>query len=165
MTDERRPIRQTSGNFQKFQAATRELRYVTVKVAICGDRSVSTNVRAVSEANPHDRFGWLTSRVRFRYSRLKEAGRWCGGRGVLWELNRFRLGSHCKNRSYAKSPLLMLIDILLLLSSEVIVTPNGQSVKTAQLGNRSDACVHTRGSVRRASGFVQTPISSRTLSR
>jgi hypothetical protein len=29
-----------------------------------------------------------------------------------------------------KSPLLMLIDILLLSSSEVIVTPNGQSVKT-----------------------------------
>ena len=50
----------------------------------------------------------------------------------------------------------MLIDILLLSSSEVIVSPNGQSVKTAQLGNSSDACVYTRGSVRRASGFVQT---------
>ena len=50
----------------------------------------------------------------------------------------------------------MLIDILLLSSSEVIVTPNGQSVKTTQLGNSSDACVYTRGSVRRASGFVLT---------
>jgi hypothetical protein len=37
MTDERRPIRQISGNLQKFQAATRELRYVTVRVAIWGN--------------------------------------------------------------------------------------------------------------------------------
>jgi hypothetical protein len=164
MTDEKRPIRQISGNLQKFQAATRELRYVTVKVAICGDRSVSTNASAVSEANGTTVRVSLDLGVRFRYSRLKKAGRGCGGRGVLWELNRFRLGSHCRNRSYAKSPLLMLIDILLLSASEVIVTPNGQSVKTAQLGNSSDACVYPRGSVRRASGFVQTPISSRTLS-
>src|SRR5579864_7549030 len=28
----------------------------------------------------------------------------CGGRGVLWELNRFRLGSHCQKRSCAKTP-------------------------------------------------------------
>ena len=54
----------------------------------------------------------------------------CGGRGVLWELNRFRLGSHCNKRSCAKTPLLMLIDILLLASSEVILAPEGQSVKT-----------------------------------
>ena len=32
-------------------------------------------------------------------------------RGVLSELNRFRLGSHCKKRSCAKTLLLMLIDI------------------------------------------------------
>jgi hypothetical protein len=36
MTDETRPIRQISRNLQEFQAATGELRYVTVKVAICG---------------------------------------------------------------------------------------------------------------------------------
>src|SRR5207302_11516461 len=51
----------------------------------------------------------------------------CGGRGVLWELNRFRLGSHCNKRSCAKTPLLMLIDILLLASSEVILAPEGRS--------------------------------------
>lgn len=36
MTDGRQPIRQISGNLEEFQAATGELRYVTVKVAICG---------------------------------------------------------------------------------------------------------------------------------
>ena len=45
-------------------------------------------------------------------------------------LNRFRLGSHCNKRSCAKTPLLMLIDILLLASSEVILAPEGQSVET-----------------------------------
>src|ERR1700674_3908954 len=106
MTDERRRIRQISGNFQKFQAATRELRYVTVKVAICGDRSVSRNT--VSDANGTTVRVSLDLGVRFRYSRLKEAGRGCGGRGVLWELNRFWLGSHCRiKRRYAKRPLLM----------------------------------------------------------
>jgi hypothetical protein len=43
----------------------------------------------------------------------------------------------------------MLIDILLLASSEVILTPEGQSVKI------TDTC-GSRGSVRRASGFVLT---------
>ena len=125
----------------------------------CGSsttRQLSRNASAVSEANGTTVRVSLDLGVRFRYSRLKEAGRGCGGRGVLWELNRFWTGSHCRKRSYSKSPLLMLIDILLLSSSEVIVTPNGQSVKTTQLGNSSDACVYTRGSVRRASGFVQT---------
>ena len=49
---------------------------------------------------------------------------------MLWELNRFRIGSHCKKRSCAKTPLLMLIDILLPSSRVVILTPDGQSVKT-----------------------------------
>jgi hypothetical protein len=40
--------------------------------AVCSaNQKLSRNVRAVSEANPRDSFGWLTSRVRFRYSRLK----------------------------------------------------------------------------------------------
>src|SRR5229473_5635486 len=82
----------------------------------------STNASAVSEANGTTVRVSLDLGVRFRYSRLKEAGRGCGGRGVLWELNRCLLGSHCRKRSYATSPLLMLIDILLLSSSEVIVT-------------------------------------------
>ena len=57
----------------------------------------------------------------------------------------------------------MLIDILLLASSEVILTPDGQSVKTTvrrpQFGYSSDACLYTRGSLRRASGFVQVGFS------
>ena len=57
----------------------------------------------------------------------------------------------------------MLIDILPLASSEVILTPDGQSVKTTvrrpQFGYSSDACLYIRGSVRRASGFVQVGFS------
>lgn len=49
---------------------------------------------------------------------------------MLWELNRFWLGSGCKKRGCAKSPLLMLIDILLLASNDVILEPDDQSVKT-----------------------------------
>ncbi len=41
----------------------------------------------------------------------------------------------------------MLIDILLLSSSEVIVTPNGQSVKTTQLGPHSSETVQTLASI------------------
>ena len=80
----------------------------------------------------------------------------CGGRGVLWDLNRFRLGSHCNKRSCAKTPLLMLIDILLLASSEVILAPEGQSVKTTDTCRPQTLAAYTRGSVRRASGFVLT---------
>jgi hypothetical protein len=69
----------------------------------------------------------------------------CGGRGMLWELNRFQPGSHCKKRSCGKTSLLMLINILLLRSSEVILTPEGQSVKT------TDACgIHAVASAARA---------------
>ena len=154
MTDERRPIRQISGNLQKFQAATRELRYVTVKVAICGDRSVSTNASAVSEANGTTVRVSLDLGVRFRYSRLKEAGRGCGGRGVLWELNRFRFGSHCRNRSYAKSSLLMLIDILLLSASEVIVTPTvSRSRPHSSETVQTLASIHAVASAARAASF------------
>jgi len=80
----------------------------------------------------------------------------CGGRGVLWDLNRFRLGSNCNKRSCAKTPLLMLIDILLLASSEVILAPEGQSVKTTDTCRPQTLAAYTRGSVRRASGFVLT---------
>jgi hypothetical protein len=44
---------------------------------------------------------------------LKEAAGVCGGRGELWDLNRLWVGSCCVERSFARSPLLMLIDILL----------------------------------------------------
>jgi hypothetical protein len=37
-----------------------------------------------------------TSGIRFRYSRQKEAARGCGGRGVLWEFNRFLPEKPCQ---------------------------------------------------------------------
>jgi len=71
---------------------------------------------------------------------------------VLWELNRFRLGSHCKKRSCAKSRLLMLIDILLLSSSEVILTPDGQD-HTVRKQFRRLHLIHAVASAARASSF------------
>src|ERR1700694_3082770 len=44
---------------------------------------------------------------------LKEAAGVCGGRSQLWDLNRLWVGSCCIEGSCVKSPLLMLIDILL----------------------------------------------------
>src|ERR1700693_3569241 len=52
-----------------------------------------------------------TSGVRFRYSRQKEAARRCGGRGVLWEFNRFLPERPCQTRTLTKTLLLMLIDV------------------------------------------------------
>ena len=49
----------------------------------------------------------LTSGVRFRYSRQKEAARGCGGRGVLWEFNRFLPEKTCQTRTSAKTILLI----------------------------------------------------------
>src|SRR6266550_5063944 len=54
-----------------------------------------------------------TSGVRFRYSRQKEAARGCGGRGVLWEFNRFLPEKPCQTGTLAKRLLLMFIDVRL----------------------------------------------------
>src|SRR6266849_6933262 len=48
-----------------------------------------------------------TSGVRFRYSRQKEAARGCGGRGALWEFNRFLPEKPCQTGTLAKTILLI----------------------------------------------------------
>ena len=48
-----------------------------------------------------------TSGVCFRYSRQKEAARGCGGRGVLWEFNRFLPEKPCETGALAKTILLI----------------------------------------------------------
>jgi len=74
--------------------------------------------------------------------------------GVLWELNRFLLESHCKKRSCAKTMLLMLISISLLASSELILTPEGQSVKTTVRKQfRRLRLIHAVASAARAASF------------
>ena len=50
-----------------------------------------------------------TSGVRFRYSRQKEAARGCGGRGVLWEFNRFLPEKPCQTGTLAKTLVLIFI--------------------------------------------------------
>jgi hypothetical protein len=49
------------------------------------------------------------SGVRFRYSRQKEAARGCGGRGVLWEFNRFLPEKPCQTGILVKTSLLIFI--------------------------------------------------------
>ena len=48
-----------------------------------------------------------SSGVRFRYSRQKEAARGCGGRGVLWEFNRFLTEKPYQTGTLAKTILLI----------------------------------------------------------
>src|SRR6266700_3130753 len=93
-----------------------------------------------------------TSGVRFRYSRQKEAARGCGGRGVLWEFNRFLPEKPCQTGTLLKTLLLRPIGAEFLVTICVILPP---APSVLQEGS-SDACVYTRGSVRRASGFVLT---------
>jgi hypothetical protein len=81
-----------------------------------------------------------TSEVRFRYSRQKEAARGCGGRGVLWEFNRFLPEKPCQTGTLAKILLLMLIDIELLATICVILPPAPSVLQEVS----SDACVYTR---------------------
>ena len=50
-----------------------------------------------------------TSGVRFRYSRQKEAAGGCGGRGVLWEFNRFLPEKPCQTGTLTKTILLIFI--------------------------------------------------------
>jgi hypothetical protein len=88
---------------------------------------------------------------RIRYSCLKEAARGCGGRGELWELNRFWSQDPCQTGTLVKNLLLILINIC--LATICVILPPASSVLQAGV---PDACVYTRGSVCRASGFVQT---------
>jgi hypothetical protein len=57
MTDGRQPIRHISGNLQKFRAATGELRYVAVKVAICWAFVEGTPKRLAAVPMTAPRFG------------------------------------------------------------------------------------------------------------
>jgi hypothetical protein len=88
---------------------------------------------------PQFRFA-STSGVRFRYSRQKEAARGCGGRGVLWEFNRFLPEKPCQTGTLAKSLSLILIDVELLATICVILPPAPSILQEAS----SDACVYTR---------------------
>jgi hypothetical protein len=70
---------------------------------------------------------------------------------VLWEFNRFLPEKPCQTGSLAKRLLLMLIDVTLFATIHVILPPAPSVFQES-----SDAGVYTRGSVRRASGFVLT---------
>jgi hypothetical protein len=86
-----------------------------------------------------------TSRVRFRYR--------CGGRGVLWEFNRFLPEKPCQTGTLAKT-------ILLIFAMERFWQPSASScLRPHPFFKRTvpaNAWVYARGSVRRASGFVLT---------
>ena len=73
---------------------------------------------------------------------------------MLWEFNRFLPEKPCQTGSLAKRLLLMLIEVLLLAAIDVILPPAPSVFQES-----SDAGVYTRGSVRRASGFVLTGYS------
>src|SRR5271157_3202278 len=62
-----------------------------------------------------------TSGVRFRYSRQKEAARACGGRGVLWEFNRFLPEKPCQTGTLAKTILLIFHHVAVLATICVIL--------------------------------------------
>jgi hypothetical protein len=71
---------------------------------------------------------------------------------VLWEFNRFLPEKPCQTGILLETLLLRLIDVEVLATICVILPP---APSVLQEGS-SDACVYTRGSVRRASGFVLT---------
>ncbi len=71
---------------------------------------------------------------------------------MLWEFNRFLPENPCQTGTLAKTLLLRLIDVELLAIICVILPP---APSVLQEGS-SHPCVYTRGSVRRASGFVLT---------
>src|SRR5713101_366100 len=117
-------------------------------------RFVPSHVSAVSEANCTKVPVSLDSGVRFRYSRQKEAARGCGGRGVLWEFNRFLPEKLCQTGTLLKTLLLRPIGAEFLVTICVILPPAPSVLQEGSSEGSSDACVYTRGSVRRASGFV-----------
>jgi hypothetical protein len=70
---------------------------------------------------------------------------------MLWKFNRFLPEKPCQMGTLAKRLLLMLIDVG--LPAICVILPPAPSVLQE---DSSDDCVFTRGSVRRASGFVLT---------
>ena len=90
-------------------------------------------------------------RCAFHKAVSKEAARGCGGRGMLWNFNRLSPEKPCQAETLAKNVLLMLIDVR--LQAICAILPPAPSVLQE---DSLDACVYTRGSVRRASGFVLT---------
>src|SRR5258708_25112767 len=70
---------------------------------------------------------------------------------MLWKFNRFLPEKPCQMGTLAKRLLLMLIDVG--LQAMRVILPPAPSV--LQEGS-PDACVYTRGRVRRASGVVLT---------
>ena len=70
---------------------------------------------------------------------------------MLWEFNRFLPEKPCQTGTLAKRLLLMLIDVQFSQPSASSYLRRHPFFKRS-----SDACVYTRGSVRRASGFVLT---------
>lgn len=71
---------------------------------------------------------------------------------MLWKFNQFLPEKPCQMGTLGNRLLLMLIDVELLATICVIPPP---APSLLQEGS-SDACVYTRGSVRRTSGFVLT---------
>ena len=70
---------------------------------------------------------------------------------MLWKFNRFLPEKPCQMGTLAKRLLLMFIDVG-LPAMRVILPPAPSVLQEGSPG----ACVYTRGSVRRASGFVLT---------
>src|SRR5205823_13804594 len=67
---------------------------------------------------------------------LKGAARGCGGRGALWEFNRFLSEKPCQTGSLGKRLLLMLIDVG--LPAICVILPPAPSLLQE---DSSDACV------------------------
>jgi hypothetical protein len=68
---------------------------------------------------------------------------------MLWKFNRFLPEKPCQTGTLATTLLLMLIDVG--LPAICVILPPASSVLQE---DSSDACVNTRGSVRRTSGLV-----------
>ena len=83
-----------------------------------------------------------------------EGSRSRGGRGVLWEFNRFLPEKPCQTGTLLKTLLLRPIGAEFLVTICVILPPAPSVLQEGSSEGSSDACVYTRGSVRRASGFV-----------
>jgi hypothetical protein len=142
--------RSLGGCTQNFLVSDQERNQVG---GLSANWKLAINVSALSEARPHKKRG-QKQRVgaRVRQSRQKEAARGCGGRGALWEFNRFLPEKPCQTGLSPKKLLLQLIDVALRATMCGILPPAPFVLQE----DSSDACVYTRGSVRRASGFVPT---------
>jgi hypothetical protein len=82
------------GLFDRFQeitrncqAATREFRYVTVKVAICGIDQYRQTLDPYRDCPERRSVGWTGGGVGAVSIGSFELSRWRGGRGGLWDFN------------------------------------------------------------------------------